>query len=135
MSLDWNLSKVQDQTVCWRVAEKDDVGRGEQKGESYMTGLANAMIWATMAVDIGKITDENAAEFHRRLDVLFDAGHPLMQKYVEGEGFQPYRVTLDDVKSLVGLRTNVSNMTAKQWDAKRRKIAKQDAERAARYAK
>lgn len=95
MSLDWKLTKIKDyENVCWR-ADKESGGR-------CLAPVTDALIWATMAVDLGRITAENADDFYRRLHLWeMVAGRSIFN---DGE---PRFITLDEVKTHIGLSTNV----------------------------
>lgn len=61
MSLNWNLSKIKDcGTVCMH----------EQNGERELRPITSNLIWLTMAVGMGTITDKNIDEWQFRLAVL-----------------------------------------------------------------
>lgn len=110
MSLNWNGTKVQG----WK--EIPDPER-------------DAIIWLTMAVDIGNITEKNWREFAYRLRIyqeLFGAYWTV--------GGKPEFVTDAHVKRMVGLTTNVSDKTRTQWSKRMMEHAFRDAEKAVRYA-
>lgn len=113
MSLNWNLEGIQDhQTVCFETDKKD------KDGEPLfsLSPVTEAIIWATMSVDIGKITEENAAEFHAResfYETLY--GKPL---YKDGEAVG---ISYEDVKRHVGLVVNVATLTRAKWLTKVKK--------------
>ena len=96
MSLNWSVKKVPEK--FWK---------GDDNPEWPIT---NALIWATMEVDLGEITEKNAEEFYRRLfcmDVVYG---------------QPKRFTLRQVRDRIGLSTNVADRTKRQFDAKVSKV-------------
>lgn len=72
-------------------------------------GTRESVIFATMAVDLGEITEANHEEFYERF-VAF--------AFAIGE--KPW-ISLDDVKSCIGLRTNVFSTTPAEH---RKRIAK-----------
>jgi hypothetical protein len=80
MSLNWNAKNVEG----W---DEIDPGRRE------------SVIFATMAADMGEITEENHEEFYRRTVAFAMA---INEK--------PW-VSLDDVKACIGLKTNVFTTT------------------------
>ncbi len=72
--------------------------------------ITDAIINSTMSVGIGEITDENAAEFTARLDVLTVVyGPPIFR---DGE---PSKITLEEVRRRIGLRVNVTPETRAQF--------------------
>lgn len=74
-----------------------------------------AAIFSTMIVDLGEITEANHREFFERYVAYYQAC-----------GWDPY-LTLADIKSMIGLKTNVSNTTPA---AHRKRVAKRAQERA-----
>ena len=83
MSLNFDLSKIENrQSVCF-----DEDG--------YMRPVTEAIIWTTMAVGMGNITEKNWTEFWARYEVM---------RRVDGTKtfFQA-----SDVKNHIGLHTNV----------------------------
>lgn len=112
MSLDWNISKITNNpknTWVWikvvkvgfaghRYANEDD--KPEDITE-ILNPVTESLIWATIAVGLGCITDENWKEFYYRLK-MYEAhnGEPFMEHFP---------VTPEMIKAHIGLRTNVSN--------------------------
>lgn len=104
MSLDWDATKVEGFDS---LTEDEAVTR-------------DALIWATMAVGINKITSDNTGEFFSRASFW----EKTMGSYRYDENGEVY-LTRDDVVRFVGLQTNVSPETETQfvknvWKAYRR---------------
>jgi hypothetical protein len=100
MSLDWNLTRIKDcDTVCFNE-------------DREMSPTVHALIWATMAVDLGEISDENYVEFYLRIK-LYEQMFSAM-RYTEPAG-EPAYFTFEEVQLHIGLRTNVSDKTWGQW--------------------
>lgn len=71
-------------------------------------GVTDTLIFATMIVGMGEITEKNAAEFWDRLDLIQHLNGPLMDG-TDSEGKStPVAVTFEDVQNHIGLRTNVA---------------------------
>lgn len=69
MSLNWNVERVKDHdSVCWI---KRDQGK-------EMNPVTKALIYATMAVELGAITEKNKNEFFIRLDAWQKAYGPFL---------------------------------------------------------
>jgi hypothetical protein len=73
----------------------------------YVKGI----VFATMAVGIGHITEANWRTFYARLH-MHESVHGGMR--FSGEG-KRVLYTADDVRKFVGLRTNVSNEADTKW--------------------
>jgi hypothetical protein len=118
MALRWDLSKIQDQDVCWVEATQDDPNHGIVAGEKYMSPVTNALIWSTIAVDLGAITEENAGEFFARVrmwETVF--GSFLIRAEVDGkrpEGAAAF-ITESEVRSHIGLSCNVTSVSRAKW--------------------
>jgi hypothetical protein len=101
MSLNWNISKIADhKSVCLRENENGD--------GSCLKELTNNLIWMTIAVDLGEITAKNVDEWKFRLNCI---------ALVYDEKWQT-EITREDIAQHIGLSTNVSSTTRKQFIAK-----------------
>lgn len=99
MSLNWNLSKIANhETLAW-----DEAGTLKPRTE--------ALIWSTMAIDMGEITAKNVNEFWRRLDLYQHEVGALLGN-ANGDIF----FTRDDVVAHIGLKTNVTEKSASVWN-------------------
>lgn len=104
MSLDWDISKIDDfENRCFMVASHDNDFYGYQKGDRVITGVLRTLIFSTMAIEIGVITEENYVEFYERL-ALWERGVGAWRR---NEKREDVLVTLEEVKGHIGLRTNV----------------------------
>lgn len=108
MSLNWNISKCKD----WkRLADK--------KGWP----VTDKLVWATMAVGMGEITERNYEEFYRRLHIIEQNNGTF---FLQHNG-QPRYITLAEVKRRIGLYTNVGTITKAKFDAKHKAPAATEA--------
>ena len=106
MALHWNLTKIKDtDNVCWREITLED-GSIEQR----MNQLTETMIWLCAGVGIGEITEKNAQQFHCRVNLLEQLNGPFLYQNKE-----PRPITIEDVRSHIGLSTNVSNTPKGKW--------------------
>lgn len=95
MSLNWNIEKVKD----W-----------ENLNDEQRVVL-DSIIWLSMAIGIGEITEDNYKEFFARIHMI--------EKLFGGVIFRDrkYRtIKLDEVKDLIGLTTNVSKISRTQFN-------------------
>ena len=95
MSLNWDISKVDN----W-----------EEKKEQECGIWLNGLVWATMAIDMGEITEANIIEFYSRLE-FYDENIGKLWSAGRDEDGKPLRdfPTLDEVSQWIGLDTNVSH--------------------------
>lgn len=98
MSLSWNVENVKDhKEVCY-----DDTGS--------LSPVTELLIFTTMHVGLGSITEKNADEFYARMLIVHKL-HDIGIMIPDGtEQLKP-----EDIRKHIGLYTNVSNETRAQW--------------------
>ena len=75
--------------------------------------MNDAFVWGCMWVDLRGITEKNVAEWQSRYQ--FAVANRGAMYYVNNKDWIP---TVDDVRKRIGLTTNVSNRTRKQFEKK-----------------
>jgi len=70
----------------------------------------NALVWFTMAVDIGYLYEGSAEEFVRRVNA--------QQLAVDAETKKVKVLEAKEIEQFYGLKTNVQTLTAGQWAKK-----------------
>ena len=97
MSLDYELGNIANyKEVCYT---------GEP-GQRKMSGVTHALIFVTMSVDIGHITEKNYLEFYTRAKFVAALhGRTLYRDRTESE------FTVEEIRAHIGLHTNVSDRT------------------------
>lgn len=102
MALTWDLGKIKNyEEVCFKKNED---------GTETMTSETEAMIWATMAVGIGRITDLNAADFYSRIHFYEKVFGSFLISFEDGNRTEHY-LTPEIVNNHIGLHTNVGKET------------------------
>ena len=89
MSLNWDVTQVKN---------SDEVCFVERDGETHLSPVTNDLIWLTIGIGIGEITEKTAHEFYARM---------LMHWGVYGYTKKERRGTWDDIVAHIGLGTNV----------------------------
>lgn len=90
MSLNFQLDKIKDfEAVCYT--------------DGTMNPRTEAIIFITMAIGMGSITEKNLSEFVRRIEVFQDIHGGLIY---DCDG-RKARITKEDVEKHLGLTTNV----------------------------
>ncbi len=141
MSLNWELKNIKDyEKVCWHPATEAERKKEwthatfredpKTKKLTRLDGVTNAIIWRTMSVDIGDITEKNYREFFVRSKVysaLHGADCPMMRRK-EGtkDDWEGADFTLEEIKKHIGLHTNVINTTRKQWIKRETRYARRE---------
>jgi hypothetical protein len=96
MSLNYDLSTIPRE--FWHADEATEEAKT----------VTNALIWATIAIGIGEITEANWEEFAGRITAYEQAGGAFLQYAPEGSGeIRDRPITADEVHQRVGLKTNV----------------------------
>jgi hypothetical protein len=131
MSLNWSLRDIADyKNACFETADRDHPGRGVKKGEQLMRPVTNTLIWATIGIGIGQITEANYQTFALRLRLYEQLFGAFLQRRVDVNGKEvedpfddrPGRwvdrpITVSEVYAHIGLDTNASRLTDAQFKA------------------
>lgn len=100
MSLNYSLKNIKDwESVCY--SESDE-----------LSPKTEALIFLTMSVGMGEITEKNGAEFWTRLKLIQELNGPFLTQVGAGDGSD---LTVEDVIDHIGLHTNVVEETRLQW--------------------
>jgi hypothetical protein len=95
----------------------------EEYGEWSIT---NALIWLTIGVDMGQITETNIGEFYARTKVWELITGAIINKENETtKEWEPYFLTFSDIHKRIGLLTNVSNESITKWFKRIEKVNKE----------
>jgi hypothetical protein len=102
MSLNWDLTKITDkETLCW---EKND------DGTDKLNPVTESLIWLTMGIGMGSITEENEFIFYSRIAVYEKLFGNILSYWKDGKKIG-VPITPVDVHKHIGLTTNVSKET------------------------
>ena len=113
MSLNWSIENVENfKEVCW-VPDPDD------EEMVHLNPVTHNLIWTTISIGMGEITEKNAEEFYLRTSMW----QRLSDLWTAEE-----RLTYEDVLRHIGLHTNVSYETKTKWlnrmyDYEKREVA------------
>lgn len=111
MSLNWSIENVKDhKSVCWLPTDETDE---DGKPLFKLNPVTEAIIFSTMGVGIGRITEDNAGEFYARLFVTERVHGAMLVK--QGE---PQYLTDEDVRAHIGLTCNVAYESREAWAQK-----------------
>ena len=99
MPLTWDLSQIKDhRDICWIGDEKGD------EPDIHMNPVTETLIFMTIAVKLGAITEANADEFYARLKIIEKLDGPFLSRQGKPEYFTP-----EMVQTHIGLVCNVTN--------------------------
>ena len=97
MALTWDITKVDN----WKLKRKS------KKNKSVL----DILIWATLIIGVGKITQKNYKKFFARLTAYEHLHGAFLYS-----GKKPYYITLQDVIMWIGLSTNASDCSASAFE-------------------
>lgn len=107
MSLNWNIGDIENYKELHECTNPD---APEDERLYKLNGITDALIWATMAVGMGKITESNYEAFYARLRFAEKLNGNMALKWDE-ETEEHVPLDVEDVKRHIGLSTNVSPET------------------------
>jgi hypothetical protein len=74
--------------------------------------VTNSLIWSSMTLQLGSITEGNVKEWAFRLRMLQLVGGDLPEF---SDGDYKVWITEQDIRNHIGMRTNVTTKTREQW--------------------
>jgi hypothetical protein len=105
MALNFSFEKIANYNdVCW-------IGEGDER---RMNPVTEALIFSTMSVGLGAITDKNVDEFAARFRVIEKIHGAMLYKFEDDERVDWY-LSDEDFIAHIGLVCNVSNETRAKW--------------------
>ena len=107
MSLDWDVEDVKDYKDLW-IADPQK-GRPDNK---TLNTLTQTLIWATIPLGMGNITEENWKDFYASCK-LTGVGSYVYNEEKDRHIFTV--VSPENIKRHIGLFTNATRMTDKQF--------------------
>jgi hypothetical protein len=112
MSLNWSLEDIKDcDDICWI-----DDPESDDPDSKRMNPVTDSLIWHTMAVGIGNITEANVDEFYWRSKFYTGLFGGMIRSYNEDTGNWENRdYTATEIRDHIGLSTNVSYESEAKW--------------------
>lgn len=121
MSLDWDVKKCP--------------GFNEGNPTKEFLDWRDLIVYGTMRVGLGALTEQNIDEWEFRVEVCKAFGEEFGSRPKEGGGFERLYPDRQVLQEFVGLRTNATNHKRKDWLAAVISAIAQSAERNIRYRK
>ena len=123
MALSWDLTKIDNRKELCFIPDKEEEGKGR------LHAVTEVLIWATILVGFHQITEKNYKEFHRRL-IEWEVVAGGMLSVGMKDGTRTDRMpTIEEVQAHIGLSTNASSKTSRQWLANLGRHVKEEADR------
>ena len=83
----------------------------QEGDEREIKPITKCLVFATISVGIGEITEDNAPEFFARLRIVEE----LSGRFLSGPSTEDLYIKPEDVHAHIGLSTNVSYETREEW--------------------
>jgi len=113
MALTWDLTKINNhEEICWD--EKPD-------GTGTLNSYTEGVIFLSMFIGIGDITEDNASEFYSRAHFYESLFGAFVRSHDDGVKKDCY-ITPRIIESHIGLHTNAGKETELQWSKRMVKI-------------
>lgn len=149
MALNWNVADVREE-VAWTKATStwpEDAHESERDG-SFMHPATDKLIWATMAIGMGDITEKNYLEFFFRIQIYealrgkmgwhteesakfwTEKDKHLGWEWREGESWLS---KVEVIHANIGLYTNATRETRAQFVSRMAKLFKKDYEKVMKW--
>ena len=108
MSLNFDVSKIKNY--------KEVTTAKNAEGEDIWHPITDALIWQTMAVGMGQITEANVEEFYQRSRLYSNLfGDPIQFYNEKTEKYETRPFTATEIHNHIGLSTNVSYEAPTKW--------------------
>lgn len=106
MSLTWSVTDIKDWETVTRIPVYTT---GEPEPDYRLSPITHALIFGTMAVGIGHISEKDAPEFYARLALYerMNGSFTTVPDPKDPSNRVNYYITPEDVQRHIGLRTNV----------------------------
>ena len=103
MSLNWDLKKVENFESFYNEVED---------GMFELNRVANTIIFHCLSVGISEITEKNWNQFYDRVNMWEKIKGT---QYIKTDTRQPIYTSKDDVKSMIGLKTNAEDFSKNEF--------------------
>ena len=100
-------------SLNWNAKDVPDFDRKAQENPAML----NCLIWASLSIGMGEITEKNLKEWVYRLRRFAFEGKPLLLN----KDKTPYEITEEVIRPWIGLRTNVRTISNASFDKLMRK--------------
>ena len=108
MSLDWRVGEIKDyKSVCWK--------ENPETGEEYLNPITQSLIYSTLSIGIAEITEDNVIDFYNRSILTADVYGQPINEFPEEGGIIRRNYTLEEIQQHIGLSTNASDYSDKQF--------------------
>jgi hypothetical protein len=107
MALNWDITKCKEMV--------------ELQSETEWP-ITNAIIWYTIGVDLGEITEKNIGEFYARIKLWEAVQGATIKNYIGNSKTDDTYLSFEDVHKRIGLVSNVSDISRTKFINKVKRI-------------
>jgi len=121
MPLTYDFTKIKNyEEICTRKLVEGDEGFNPKEDLYRTSDLAESLIWMCLFIGMREITEKNWEQFYNRTTILeaTTGAYRNYGKYDENGnriGQEPKYFTKDEIKSMIGLTTNATEMTKAEF--------------------
>jgi hypothetical protein len=118
MALHYDLTGIENHnTVCY--------SDGHEGNDVYMNNVTKTIVLLMMVIEVGEIKPDNVPEVFARISVFERISGNSVYDVVDGVR-KPHYISLEDVKSHIGLKTNAPNSSRSEFLKKCKDWIKRD---------
>jgi len=114
MPLNWNLEDVSNYKKLYRKLKKGEEGYSSSENRSRLLHKPQEIIYFTMYIGMREITEKNWEQFYNRVHLHQTVKGTQYYNEVRKK-LVPSFITKEDVKRMIGLRTNASSYTKSKF--------------------
>ena len=121
MALTYDFTNIENyQEKCTYKIKKEDADYDPNQDLYKNTDLAESLIWMCLFIGMNQITEKNYEQFYNRTRILeaTTGAYRNYGKYDENGkriGVEAKYFTKDEIKSMIGLRTNATKLTKAEF--------------------
>ena len=110
MPLTFDLTNIKRYKSLWTTIQEGELGYDSSEPRYRLKGEHDTIIMLTMLIGLGTITEDNYTKFYNRVR-LYEFVHGNFLLHRTGDKVKPKPITEKMIKRLIGLKTNVSDIS------------------------
>lgn len=115
MALNTDYTKIKNyKRTLYTKLKEGEHGYDPKEAQYKIKARIEAIIFATMVVGIREITEKNYKKFYYRLHLIETVNGAWFYKKTRDKHI-PMPITLEEVKKMIGLKSNASDLTLTQF--------------------
>lgn len=114
MPLNWNLSDIKNYKNLYRKVVEGEQGYSSEEIRKTLKHSPKQIIFYTMTIGMREITDKNWEQFYNRVKI-WELINGVRYYKENTKKLVPIYTTQEDVKRMIGLKTNASLINASKF--------------------